>query len=168
MKLWLARHGFAGDYSPDPAAERARELTPGGRLVVRAVATALRARGDVRPKVILSSPLRRTMQTADVLGSVLGAPVEPLPALVPHLPVAHVIRKLAAREMRRVMLVGHTDNLSPASAELLDLDVVPPADEFRIAEVRGYDLDRKSGHATERFRLSPTDLGLPDPKPGKP
>lgn len=167
MKLWLARHGYAGDYLTDPQAERQRPLTPAGRVAVRAVGANLRARGE-RPKVILASPLRRTMQTADILGDVLGAPVEPFPPLVPHLPVAHVLRKLAARELRRVLVVGHTDNLSPAAAELLDLEVVPPADELRLAEVRGYDLDRKTGHATERFRLAPADLGLPDPKPGKP
>lgn len=54
-----------------------RPLTPRGEEDARAAAKAMRAAGLV-PSLILSSPARRTRQTADILAQVLGVPGERL------------------------------------------------------------------------------------------
>lgn len=54
-----------------------RPLTPRGEEDARATAQAIRAAGPV-PTLILSSPARRTRQTADILAQVLGLPGEQL------------------------------------------------------------------------------------------
>lgn len=161
MKLYVARHHFAGDYRhDDPRAERLRSLTAAGRMQARAVGNALRGKG-VRPTVVLASPLARTIQTADIYGEILRAPVEPSDSLVPHMPVSRFLQKLGERGMRRVLVVGHHDNLSPAIAELLDGETAPD-DDLLMGEARGYDLDRSAGTLDEVFRITPKDLGLAD------
>ena len=66
MQLYLLRHGIAEDTTPD--SERA--LTPEGRDKLRRVLTRARA-ADVDPSLILASPFRRAVETADIAVEVL-------------------------------------------------------------------------------------------------
>jgi phosphohistidine phosphatase len=74
MRLYVMRHGPADDHSPT-GRDFDRALTPPGRELVARVARALalgRAHGD-GPLRILSSPLRRARETAEVVASVLAS-----------------------------------------------------------------------------------------------
>ena len=67
LQIYLLRHGIADNSSPD--SERA--LTEEGREKLRRVLA--RARGaDVAPSLILSSPYRRALETAEIAAEVLG------------------------------------------------------------------------------------------------
>src|SRR6478736_9710352 len=70
MRLYVMRHGPAVDDAPS-GRDDDRELTASGRRRVRAVAQALLEAGEL-PRVILSSPLVRALQTAEIVCAVGG------------------------------------------------------------------------------------------------
>jgi phosphohistidine phosphatase len=72
MKLYLVRHGVAYEHG-DPAFPKDddRTLTPDGRKKFRKAAVGLLEMIDP-PAVILTSPLPRTAQTAEILQEVAG------------------------------------------------------------------------------------------------
>jgi phosphohistidine phosphatase len=75
MRLYVMRHGPADDTAPS-GRDFHRALTPEGREIVARAARALRqARGD-DPLHILSSPLHRARETADIVASLLASPPE--------------------------------------------------------------------------------------------
>lgn len=81
-ELYLIRHGIAGE--PDSYANDAeRQLTAKGKKKTKAVAQRLHQIG-VRFELILTSPLVRSRQTADILYSVgLSSRIEESPYLAP-------------------------------------------------------------------------------------
>jgi phosphohistidine phosphatase len=64
MQIYLLRHGIADDTRPD--AERA--LTVEGREKLRRVL----GRAKLKPSLILSSPYKRAVETAEIAAEVLG------------------------------------------------------------------------------------------------
>ena len=68
MKLYVMRHGPAQDDSPS-GRDADRALTPSGRERVAAVAKSMLAEGEA-PFSILSSPLVRAVETAEVVAEV--------------------------------------------------------------------------------------------------
>ncbi len=119
MQLLFLRHGIAVDHGA-PGYETnddARPLTDKGIKVVKRVARALD--GRVQPDVILTSPLPRARQTADLVAAQLGAPVIETPLLGLGFSagaLAEALRLAADRlggdSLRRVMLVGHEPSMS--------------------------------------------------------
>ncbi len=70
MELYILRHGIAED-APAGMRDEDRQLTDEGREKLRKLLrTAARAR--VRPSLILTSPLVRAVQTAEIASSELG------------------------------------------------------------------------------------------------
>ena len=68
MEIYLLRHGIAEDGKPGrPDSERA--LTDEGRVRLRRVLKRVRS-ADVNPSLILSSPYRRAVETAEVAAEV--------------------------------------------------------------------------------------------------
>jgi phosphohistidine phosphatase len=121
MNLFLLRHGVAVERDEfDHAGDAARPLTPKGKKQLRAAATALRALG-LCFDVILSSPLVRARQTAEIITADLR--------LKKHLVFADELKpgggakKLAQKIVRlkpgaaNVLLVGH----EPDFSELISL-----------------------------------------------
>ena len=83
MKLILLRHSLA--VSKDAAActfDAERQLDPQGRRHAAAAADFLRDRG-LCPSRILSSPFRRSAETANALRDALGGEVEAVTSLAP-------------------------------------------------------------------------------------
>ena len=70
MKLYVMRHGPAEDFAPS-GRDGDRALTTSGRERVRAVAKLLATEGEA-PRMIVSSPLVRAMQTAEIVAAELG------------------------------------------------------------------------------------------------
>ena len=70
MKLIVVRHAAAVERSSD-ISEETRFLTPEGRVFFRKTARTMLKNG-VEPGLILTSPLLRAVQTADILAETLA------------------------------------------------------------------------------------------------
>lgn len=146
MKVVLMRHGHSVDrMDPHCPPERERPLTEKGVRRSRAAAAGLRSL-DVRPDVILTSPLVRAAQTAVLVAQVLGCPdVRTTDTLAGGIRTRDVFELLALLESENVLCVGHAPQLdlllaaalphdSPAvgplkrtGAACVELDVVAPS-----------------------------------------
>jgi phosphohistidine phosphatase len=144
-ELYLIRHGVAaerGDAWPD---DTKRPLTAEGLSKMEKAARGL-TRLDVGFDLILSSPLVRTRQTADVLAAELGGhpPIVNTDALAPGGEYADLIAALEKHARKpRIALVGHEPGIGELAARLIgsrhpielkkgavcriDLDEIPPA-----------------------------------------
>src|SRR3954468_2763754 len=109
LDLIFFRHGLA-DWPDWPKPDDERPLTRKGREITHEVAAYL-ARLDVKPRKILTSPLPRASQTADIVAEHLQAPVE----VTKKLGKSFTLRKLEellTGETESVMVVGHEPNFS--------------------------------------------------------
>jgi len=114
--LYFLRHGDAG--SPSATDDDARELTDGGVAAMRA-ATRLWQRLNLRPDVVISSPLARAVQTAQIFCDGFGGAPIVDDGLRPGASWGQLARAMARHpDARRVMFVGHEPDLSSAIAEL--------------------------------------------------
>jgi len=107
--LWLLRHAEAAEGRPDEA----RPLTPHGIREAQTVGAAL-ARLGVHIDLCLSSPKRRTLETARLVCEPLGIEVVAEPALAA---AAYDPERLAAGH-GDVLLVGHNPTISIALRDL--------------------------------------------------
>jgi phosphohistidine phosphatase len=119
MKLYLVRHGPAESQSPT-FHDFDRVLTTDGRKRVELVAAELGKR-DEAPKRIITSPLRRAVETAEVVSSALGLELgcETSDDLAPGGDAITLVRRLVGERARKVMLVGHEPDMSSLASLLL-------------------------------------------------
>ena len=113
--LYFLRHGDAGPYA-GAADDAARELTAAGVDALLAAAPLWRS-VNLRPDVVLASPLVRARRTAElfVTGTGLADPPVIDERLSPGAGWGDLARAMAAHpEARRVMFVGHEPDLSSA------------------------------------------------------
>ena len=116
MILYFLRHGKAG--SPRPIDDDARELTTNGEKVLRSAAPLWR-RLNLRPDVVISSPLARALRTAELFCEAVGGSPVADERLRPGAGWPDLAQAMAAHpDARRVMFVGHEPDLSAAVAEL--------------------------------------------------
>jgi phosphohistidine phosphatase len=142
--LYFLRHGKAG--SPRATDDEARGLTANGVAALRSAAPLWR-RLNLRPDVVITSPLPRASQTADLFCEAVGGTSVSDDRLRPGARWADLAQAMAAhRDARRVMFVGHEPDLSSAMAELTG-----------AASIRM----RKGGLACLEF------YGIPDPGGGE-
>ena len=115
MTLYFFRHAAAG---PADAGD-AQELTDEGRATLEAAASLWR-RLNLRPGVIVSSPLPRARDSAAILANAIDAdPPVVDERLAPGSSWADMARVLGDHPAeRRVMFVGHEPDLSTAIATL--------------------------------------------------
>ncbi|HUX45149.1 MAG TPA: phosphohistidine phosphatase SixA [Terracidiphilus sp.] len=113
MNLYLMRHANAGVRRHNPALDTKRALVREGKdqcMLMARLLSALKVQVDV----IVSSPLKRSLQTAQFVGTEMGyeAKVEISPALSPEADFTafqKLIEKYSDRE--DVLFVGHNPNL---------------------------------------------------------
>jgi phosphohistidine phosphatase len=118
--LYFVRHGKAGEYRAGDPNDDERELTDAGVAELRAAAPLWR-RLNLRPDLVLSSPLPRALQTADLFVEGVQLARRPLAddRLRPGAEWPDMARAMTAdRDARRVMFVGHEPDLSAAVALL--------------------------------------------------
>jgi phosphohistidine phosphatase len=113
MELLIIRHAIAFERDrgrwPDDAA---RPLSPAGIRRSRKAASGLKELCKV-PDRLLTSPLVRARETANILAEVAGWPrAEVAPELKPGQTVADVLTLLGKDRSKRVALVGHQPDLS--------------------------------------------------------
>ncbi len=123
MQLFLMRHGPAGHHAdPQFPDDRLRPLTPEGRKKTRSAARGFRALG-VELDLILTSPLARARQTAEVVADVFELPadhVQDTPHLEPGAGLKPLLEQLASEDPQSsVLLVGHEPDLSEMISELV-------------------------------------------------
>ncbi|MDP9004822.1 MAG: phosphohistidine phosphatase SixA [Verrucomicrobiota bacterium] len=104
MKFYLLRHGKA-DWPDWSQPDDERPLTSKGRDEVAAVAKLLRQL-EVAP-VIVTSPLPRASQTAEIAGKYLKATVHEEPLLRPGCDAEDLRKVLKKFPVESVMIVGH-------------------------------------------------------------
>lgn len=163
LELYLVRHAVAALRGPDYPDDAERPLTPEGVDRWRRSAAGLREIG-VAVDVVLTSPLVRAQETAEILAATL----KPKPrltvaeALAPGRKPAEalaLIAKYAAapRGASRLALVGHEPDLGELAARLLGAKGVI---EFKKGAVCRLDVDRAmpAGPATLRWFLPPRVL----------
>lgn len=131
MKVYLIRHAHAVDEGPRLGDDH-RYLTARGRRVAREVGARLEREGVIFDAV-LSSPLPRALQTAELVAERVGftGVVEVLPPLAPGVPPRIAAGELAARGVA-VAVVGHEPGISALGAVLLGRPSFPP---FKKAQV---------------------------------
>ena len=113
MILYFLRHAAAEDRAPN-GEDRDRRLSPEGETQLRAAAAVWR-RLNLRPDVVLTSPLPRAVRTAELLVEGLELPHAPIAdeRLAPGAGWPDFARALAGRAAdRRVLFVGHEPDLS--------------------------------------------------------
>ena len=120
MHLYLLRHADAVAAS---ASDAARELTPRGIGQARTVAQFC-ARKQVRPVLILTSPYRRTVQTAEIVAEALkmeGGP-QAQEFLASGMDPERALSELQAFGWAQSLLVvGHQPDLGLLASSLLGL-----------------------------------------------
>jgi phosphohistidine phosphatase len=109
MHLILFRHGIAEETGPD-GSDDSRRLTPEGVQRTRQAAAGL-TRVAKPPSVILTSPLVRARQTAQIVGEAFDLLPRELDELA-HGPADAVIDRLRQRDEGVVLIVGHEPTLS--------------------------------------------------------
>src|SRR6476620_7663922 len=120
MQIYLLRHGVAEDRSAT-GRDADRRLTDEGRAKLRRVLERAHQAG-VRPSLILSSPYRRALETAEIAARELGyeGKIVRTPALIPDSSPQHVWD--AIREHRNesaVLVAGHEPLFSATVAFLV-------------------------------------------------
>jgi len=123
MNLYLMRHGIALA-ADDPAVidDNQRPLTAKGVKRMRRAARGLRRLG-IDFDAILTSPLLRARQTADIVAATLGMEtrLEEISGLAPESSVEHLLFGLTRYQDRdHLLLVGHQPLLGQTLAGLID------------------------------------------------
>lgn len=143
--VYLVRHAVA--HKRDAARwpdDRLRPLTPEGEKAFRQAARALGAM-ELGIETVLSSPLTRAWQTAEILESESRWPApEKFPELAPETPPAEILSTLATREWPpegALALVGHRPSLHELASYMVSGD--PHRVEIKI---------KKGGVVVVRFR----------------
>lgn len=120
MQVYLLRHGIAED-ARSGINDADRALTPDGRRKLRQVLQAASQAG-VQPTLILTSPLKRAIQTAEIAKEVLAykKDLARTKALAPESSVEQIWDEIRGhRDETAVILVGHNPLFSELAAYLL-------------------------------------------------
>jgi phosphohistidine phosphatase len=176
MKLYVMRHGPAQDDSPS-GRDADRALTPSGRERVAAVAKALDAEGAA-PFAILSSPLVRAVETAEIVAEVThlsrraredkkaqraGATgeIEIRRELGMGTEKLALLAELVRAGRKRVMIVGHEPDLSMLVMSLVGKELEGGMGKGMVVGVKLTADPRVAGlefRSTLRFVLDPKSL----------
>lgn len=160
MEIYLLRHGIAEDAAPGkPDADRA--LTDAGRQKLRRVLARARA-AKVDPDVILSSPYRRALETAEVAVDSLAyrGKIVPTAALTPDANPRDTWEEIRARKSEdAILLSSHEPLMSSLLAFLLNTPALLV--DFKKAALARVDCDRfgPEPHATLKWILTPATAG---------
>lgn len=120
MLLALMRHGKAEPKKPGMSDDE-RELTLEGREEVLRTIRVL----NLRPRYVVSSPLRRALQTAELVSRAIGGvEVQTRRELVPEIfrleELRTLLASLNAGKDDVIMIVGHSPSLEDVVQELLN------------------------------------------------
>jgi phosphohistidine phosphatase len=120
LVVFILRHGAAGTRMTDPLKDSERALTSNGRIEMHRIGKSLKDSG-LEATQIVTSPLRRARETADIVAQTLKIPLlEEWDELKPDGDRESLYRKLARIERgSRVVLVGHEPYLTSMIGEIV-------------------------------------------------
>lgn len=121
IEVYLQRHGIAEEIGHG-GKDSARALTTEGKHRLRIILRRARKSG-VHPELILTSPYKRAVETAELAAQVLDCPdaVQQTRALAPESSPEAVWTEIRAhKHAGRMLLSGHEPLLSQTAAYLLD------------------------------------------------
>jgi len=136
VKIFLIRHGHAVDEDRQ-LSDSERFLSRKGRKSVREVGRALR-RASVTFDAVLTSPLVRAVQTAELLGEQLGyeGVIEVVPSLQPMGPIEAAQQEILQRS-RHIAVVGHEPSISALCGILCGRGHFPPLRKAQVVCLSG-------------------------------
>jgi phosphohistidine phosphatase len=147
MIVYFLRHANAGERMLSPKKDEKRGLDKEGIEQCGYVGRALAAL-DVQVDAMISSPLKRSTQTASLVGNEMGfeGKLQIEPALRPQATFAE-FRKLLDKYARHdaIMVVGHNPNLSEFLGRIISVTGCEATTELRKGAVARVDLRRSSG-----------------------
>lgn len=155
MNLYLLRHASAGQRKSNPAADRKRSLDKEGKQQCIQLGRSLSSL-KLNFDSIVSSPLKRAVQTAVLVGTETGyeKKIVLAPALAPEGTWAdfqHLLQSLKPHE--DVLLVGHNPSLPQLLTRLVSPGLADPIFRLRKAALVSLDLER--GDAKVNWILEP-------------
>lgn len=158
MQLWLVRHAVAAERDEFEGPDGERPLTAKGRRRFRRFSQWLASETRL-PEIIVSSPLVRAAQTAQILAKSCGikkTAVQFTDLLAPGVDIGELLKFARDLPADRVALVGHEPDMSEILAVLVgggafhfdkgfvasvEFSSLPPAGDGRLAWFVGPKLD---------------------------
>ncbi|MEA2626009.1 MAG: phosphohistidine phosphatase [Candidatus Binatota bacterium] len=161
MRLYVVRHAIAEERATGGGGDAARALTEEGRKKMERATAGLAAIG-VRAATVLTSPIRRARETAEILARGLGAPsVEDMTELSTGGAPPQVLGALRRRAPTSpVAIVGH----QPTLGALVSLVLTGSSSALRLDLKKGavvcleLDFAARSSDATLLWMLAPKQL----------
>jgi phosphohistidine phosphatase len=126
LRLFLVRHGDADAEIPEGLGDEARALTSKARVNTAQHFAALSERmGPI--SLILTSPLVRTVQTAQILSAVVKHEglLRVHRCLLPDMPVGAAEPVIREHADQNLVLVGHQPSMGALAAHLLGMQSFP-------------------------------------------
>jgi len=158
MILYFLRHASAGEHLVNPKKDEKRALDKEGIEQCGYIGRALAAL-DVQVDVIISSPLKRSTQTASLVGNELGyeGKLQLDTGLRPQANLAD-FRRMLEKYVRQeaIMLVGHNPNLSQFLGSVISDSGCEASVELKKGAVAKVEMRRSSG--TMQWCLTPKVL----------
>jgi phosphohistidine phosphatase len=158
MIVYFLRHASAGEHFVSPKKDEKRALDKEGIEQCGYIGRALAAL-DVQVDAVVSSPLKRSTQTASLVGNELGyeGKLQLDPGLRPEAGLADfrkILEKYARQEA--IMLVGHNPNLSQFLGSVISDSGCEASVELKKGAVAKVEMRRTSG--TLQWCLTPKVL----------
>ena len=156
MELYLVRHATAEDRADDGADDAGRRLTEDGHAEASHAARALRNL-RIEPAAVITSPLRRCVETARPIAALLGVDVVEDRLLAPGFEPTE-LAALSERHAgkRSLILVGHEPDLSTVIQYLSGAHVQMPKGGIARLEVHSL----RAGTCELRYLLRPKQVRL--------
>lgn len=150
------RHGIAVESTSWDGPDRSRPLTSEGRNKTKAIAKALKKNHGLSVDTIWTSPLTRAMETAEIVGEVLKAPVQQCALLAEGIELEELAAEVNADgSMTRLLLVGHEPNMGFLLAGLLGEGMARPFKKAGVACLTG---GFQTGKMKLEWHFTPKDI----------
>lgn len=124
LELYIIRHGLAGKNLEDPALDDERQLKKKGKEKMADIAKCLKER-KIHFDNVLTSPLPRSKQTADIINSYCGEvkDVQVTDLLKPGASFDNLIKFLNKfKKSKKIAIVGHEPFLSGFASYCISKD----------------------------------------------
>jgi phosphohistidine phosphatase len=147
MILYFLRHASAGKKMANPAKDEHRPLDEEGILQARYIGRML-TQLDVQVECVVSSPLRRAMQTASLVANELAfeSPVRTEDALRPEAKFEQFQRMLMGyRKYETIILVGHNPSFTEFLSKMISENSGAAQVEFKKGAIDRVELRGRAG-----------------------